>query len=264
MTELDSNATRGLQDDDGRPAWGVPEALLGWVGGSFAAVVVFTIFRSLGFSLFTPEGPGGFFGRAVGQNQVGDGFADDALPLFLQMFAQVPGWIVMLAITWVVAGALGHKRVGLSFAGEPLDVARGFVMGFILQIPVVIILVNLVVLIFDASLDTRAQSLVDSINGPIDLIALFLGVVVGAPIVEEIFYRGILQRALVDRFGTAIGIGVASLLFGAVHFSWVNLIPLSVVGAGFGFLFHKYGRLLPAIIAHMTFNFIALVFALSA
>lgn len=262
MTELDS--TRAPQQyQDGRPAWGIAEAVLGWIGGSFAAVVVFTIYQALGFSIFSPESSGGFLGRTVGQNRVGEGFSDDALPLYLQMFAQVPGWIVMLAITWVVAGALGRKRTGISFSGELLDIPRGFVVGFVLQIPIVIILVNIIVSIFDIAPDTGAASLVESVGGPLDLVALVLGVVFGAPIVEEIFYRGVVQRALVDRLGAVVGIGIASLLFGAVHLSLVNFFPLSVVGAGFGFLAYKYGRLLPAIVAHMTFNLITVVALLS-
>lgn len=241
------------------------EALLGWGGGQFAATAVFTGYLALGFSLTTPQRPGGFLGRAVAQNRLGEGFSDDSVPIALQMLAQLPTWIVMLSITWVVAGALGRTRPGWSFKGEPLDLARGFSVGFVLQIPIVIIVLTIVSLIFgEFAPDGRALSLVDSIDGPIDLIALFLGVAVGAPIVEELFYRGVVQRALVDRLGPIVGIGITSLLFGAVHFSLVNLAPLTVVGAGFGYLAYKYGRLLPAIIAHMTFNTVTLVALLSA
>ena len=61
-----------------------------------------------------------------------------------------------------------------------------------------------------------------------------------------------------------MGIGITGVIFGAVHFSLVDLAPLSVVGIGFGILAHKYGRLLPAIVAHMTFNAVALIAVLAA
>ena len=253
----------GLGITPGR-SWGLPEAALGWIGGQFIATALFAAFLAFGYSLTTPQRPGGFLGRAVAQNRAGDGFSNDSIPLVLQMASQIPSWVAMLSITWVVAGVLGRTRPGWSFRGEPLDLARGFSTGFILQIPIVIILVTIVTLVFDIAPDGRALSLIDSVRSPLDLIVLVLGVAVGAPIVEEIFYRGVVQRALVDRFGPVVGIGVASLLFGAVHFSWVNLLPLTVVGAGFGLLAHKYGRLLPAIIAHMTFNAITVVALLSA
>lgn len=219
----------------------------------------------MGFALSRPQLPGGFLGRAVAQNRSGE-FVDDSLPLAWQMLMQVPSWVVMLGVTWAVAGVLGRARSGWSFKGKPMDLVRGLGVGFILQIPIVVIVVSIMTLIFGEITPTgRPQGLVDSIEGPVDLLALIGIVAIGAPIVEELFYRGVLQRSLVERFGPAIGISVASLIFGAVHFAWVDFPPLTVVGAGFGILAHRYGRLLPAIVAHMTFNSVALaVLLLSA
>ena len=93
---------------------------------------------------------------------------------------------------------------------------------------------------------------------------LIFAVAIGAPIVEELFYRGIVQPALIRLTNVPIGIGLASVLFGAVHFSLVELIPLSVVGLVFGLLAHKTGRVAPAILAHMAFNSFTLVLLLFA
>lgn len=211
-----------------------------------------------------PQRGGGFLGRAVAQNRTGE-FEDNALPLFWQMLIQVPSWIVMLGVTWIIAGTIGRARPGWSLRGEPLDVARGMGSGFVLQIPIVIIVATIVMLIFGEQIPSaRPQALVDAINNPLDLIALVGVVVVGAPIVEELFYRGVVQPSLVRRFGPIVGIGITGVIFGAVHFSLVDLAPLSVVGIGFGILAHKYGRLLPAIVAHMTFNAVALIAVLAA
>ena len=95
-------------------------------------------------------------------------------------------------------------------------------------------------------------------------ILLVLCVAVGAPVVEELFYRGLVQPALIRLTNPTIGIGLASLIFGAVHFSVVELIPLSVVGLVLGLLAHQTGRLLPAIIAHMAFNSFTLAILLIA
>ena len=252
------------QDSLGHPrhSWGPGEVALGWIAAQLVGVAAFGAVVALGFSLIAPQRPGGFLGRAVGQNRDGGEFVDDALPLAWQMLLQVPGWIVMLGVAWVFAGVAGKARPGWNIAGEPLDVVRGIVAGFLLQIPIVGIVVWLQSLVVGESESFRAQALVDSIDGPLDLVVLILIVAVGAPLVEELFYRGILQRSLVDRFGPVIGIGIASLVFGAVHFSWAELLPLTVVGAGFGILAHRYGRLLPAIIAHMMFNSMVLIILL--
>ena len=81
---------------------------------------------------------------------------------------------------------------------------------------------------------------------------------------EEFFYRGLVQPALIRLTNVPIGITISSLIFGAVHFSLVELLPLSVVGAVFGILAHKTGRLLAPIVAHMTFNAVTLIALLGA
>lgn len=245
-------------------SWGLPEAAVGWFTAQFVGFGAFAVVAGLGFDLIRPQRPGGFLGRAVGQSRSGE-FVDNSLPLAWQMLLQVPGWIVMLGLAWLLAGLAGKARPGWSLRGTFSDVGTGAVAGFFLQFPVVVIVINLIVLIFGEITPTgRPLSLVDSIDTPVDLVALFAVVVVGAPVVEEVFYRGLIQRSLVERFGPYVGIGVASLIFGAVHFAWVDLLPLTVVGAGFGILAHRSGRLLPAIVAHMVFNAITLVALLSS
>lgn len=247
-----------------RGSWGVPEAAVGWFTAQFIGFALFGLAASQGFDLIRPQRPGGFVGRLAGQSRTGGEFEFNPLPLFWQMLLQVPSWIVMLGLAWMLAGLAGKARTGWSLRGTMSDVGTGAVAGFLLQIPIVIIVVNLMTLIFGEMPPTgRAQALVDSIENPFDLIALCVVIVIGAPLVEELFYRGIIQPSLVNRFGPWIGIAITSLIFGAVHFSLTELLPLSVVGAGFGILAHRAGRLLPAIIAHAVFNATTLVAVLS-
>ncbi len=100
----------------------------------------------------------------------------------------------------------------------------------------------------------------------IEWIALVAVVCVGAPFVEELFFRGLVQTRLVSRYGPAVGIGITSVLFGAAHLiGWVGPITFvyagSIVGAGvvLGALRHWSGRLGPSILAHVCFNVQAVV-----
>ena len=250
---------------DKRPAWGLGEAALGWITAQFMGAGLFGIVLAMGYALGRPQRPGGYLGRAIGQVRSGSELVDDSLPLAWQMLLQVPTWIVMLSVTWIMASILGRQRPGWSLKGEAGDIPRGVLAGFLLQIPIVVIVVTILTLIFgDYAPSGRPLALVDGIQNPFDLAALIFVVAIGAPLVEELFYRGVIQRSLVERFGPWIGIGVASVIFGAVHFSWADMAPLTVVGAGFGLLAHKYGRLLPAVIAHMAFNTVTLVVLLTA
>lgn len=70
---------------------------------------------------------------------------------------------------------------------------------------------------------------------------------------EELFFRGILQPE--------IGIVAASICFGLLH--PVNLsyvLWATVVGFGFGLLFETTGSLIPSMICHGGYNFVALVY----
>jgi len=97
-------------------------------------------------------------------------------------------------------------------------------------------------------------------------IVLALVVCVGAPFIEELFFRGLVQTRLVGRYGAFIGIGVTSVLFGAAHLiGWVGPVTFvfatAITGAGIvlGLLRHLTGRLGPAILAHVFFNTQALL-----
>lgn len=101
----------------------------------------------------------------------------------------------------------------------------------------------------------------DGVHGATAWTVLVLVTCVGAPLVEELFFRGLLQTRLVTRFGPTIGIGLASLVFGSAHLiAWDGPYTLAygwaIAGAGlvFGLARHLSGRLGTAIAAHAAFN----------
>ena len=63
---------------------------------------------------------------------------------------------------------------------------------------------------------------------------LVLIVVIAAPIVEELFYRGLLLRALERRVGNGWAVVWCGLIFGASHFELLQLPALAVVRHGPG------------------------------
>jgi membrane protease YdiL (CAAX protease family) len=103
-------------------------------------------------------------------------------------------------------------------------------------------------------------------NDPGGWWAVILIVAIGAPLVEELFFRGLLQPRLVGRWGIGWGIGVTSVLFGAAHLTgWQGPITLvyalNIVGVGavFGMLRHYTDRLGPSTVAHAMLNAQALI-----
>jgi len=249
--------------------WGLAEALLAWVTSTFLTGLFLVAIVDIGdFSTFTPERPGGHIGRAAGQLVTDQELVNRSLPVAWQLLLLLPGWLLLLGVAWVFAGVLRRDRPGWSLSGELRDIPLGVGAGIVLQVPILAIVVLIMQLIFgEFEPSGRALTLVDgALASPFTAILLVVFVAIGAPLVEEIFYRGLVQPALIRMTNVPIGIGLASLIFGAVHFALVELIPLTVVGLVFGILAHRTGRLMPAIIAHMTFNAFTLValFAASA
>ncbi len=102
--------------------------------------------------------------------------------------------------------------------------------------------------------------------GALGWTALVLLTCVGAPLFEELFFRGLLQGQLVERFGVWIGIAVTAVVFGAVHIANDPgtaglLLALSVGASGIvlGVVRHLTGRLGSSMATHSFFNALAVI-----
>jgi uncharacterized protein len=85
-------------------------------------------------------------------------------------------------------------------------------------------------------------------------VLLVLVVVVGAPVVEEIVYRGSLQTRLMQGFGISVGIFLTALLFALIHLAPVEIPGLFVFALVLGIARHKTGTLGLPIVTHLAFN----------
>ena len=83
---------------------------------------------------------------------------------------------------------------------------------------------------------------------------LVLLTVVGAPIVEELFFRGLVLRSFERRLRPALAIGATAVLFSLAHFQVLQFLALVIFGVIAGVLAHRAQRLGPAIWAHVAFN----------
>ncbi len=223
-------------------SWGIGEAVAGWVGAQVLGIVVGgVVVAAAGFKLDDP----------------------DAFPLWLLAILQVPLWGGLLgAVLWVA-----HKGAGLretfGFRARWGDVPAGAAVGIASQYLLVpLISWPFVVLIAHKSLSDlgeTATKLTEKAHDPLGVVLLVLIVAIGAPIVEELFYRGLLLGALEDRIGTWGAVVVSGLIFGGSHFILLELPALSAFGMVLAALVVKTRRLGPAIAAHMAFNTVTVV-----
>ena len=83
-------------------------------------------------------------------------------------------------------------------------------------------------------------------------------VVIMAPVAEEIFFRGFIFGGLIRPLGLPWAMVASGVLFGMFHISSGHAIgvvlPFSLIGMLFAWLYHRSGSLWTNIFAHMLFN----------
>ena len=106
-----------------------------------------------------------------------------------------------------------------------------------------------------------ARDITDKATDAPGVVLLVLIVVVAAPICEELFFRGLVLRAIDRRYGRRWAIAGSSVVFAAAHFEPLQFPALFLFGLVTAVYATRTGRLGPGMWAHMAFNGIA-VFSL--
>jgi membrane protease YdiL (CAAX protease family) len=226
--------------------WGLGDAAAGWILAQALAVVAVGIVQAA-------------TGRTADQ-------MDDA-PLGVQFLPQIGLWMGLLGVPLLVTRLKGRGPVAdLGLRATAQDAWRGGLLGVACQYALIPLYWPLLKLLdrTQHDLDKPAQDLVDKVHGPWAVALLIAWVAVLAPVVEEIFYRGLLLRALQKRgLPPAACIVLTGLLFGASHLEGLQLVALSLFGMVLAWLAVRTGRLGPSIAAHVGFNLVTVVALLS-
>lgn len=92
-------------------------------------------------------------------------------------------------------------------------------------------------------------------------IAGFITICILAPVLEEILFRGILLRGLLQN-GTSpiIAIALSSILFGAAHMNPWQFLGAGLLGAIFGFVYYRTRALWICIFLHALNNSISYIY----
>ena len=219
------------------------EAAIGWFGAWLVGAASATaLIGASGATKLSEAGPGWFAASA-----------------FVQ-------WLPMLVVVWVLGRRYGRGDLrvdyGLRFRvvdlwGVPLGVVTQVVLIAAVYWPLRRVWPDT----FDADrIEERARDLWDSTSGA-GLVVLVGLVAIGAPLVEEIVYRGLLQGSLSRRLGRVLGLMAAALWFAAIHLQPIEMPGLFVAGLAFGLGFVLTGRLGMSILTHLAFNAVGLALA---
>jgi len=165
-------------------------------------------------------------------------------------------------------GLFAQMRADYGIAIRAVDLPVGIAIGLVGQY-LLTPLLELPLFPFVPHLFTRlndpANSLTHNITG-LHFVILGVFVCLGSPVVEELYFRGLVLRALLGRFSESaiirsrkslaviVPVVLDGIFFGLVHFEPLELLALSGFGVLLALVAWRSGRLGPGFIAHVTFN----------
>ncbi|MDA8380314.1 MAG: CPBP family intramembrane metalloprotease [Actinomycetota bacterium] len=208
-------------------------------------------------------------GHAKTGSELSNYLRQSPAPIILTVVGEAGLWLGFGGAPWLASRVRGTKRfiadMGLRFrwgdlwVGALVGVAGQYVIG-ILYLPFTENNPRL-----QREFNAPAKHLQGGVHGA-EIAALYLVLVVGAPLFEELFFRGLILPSLLRLFGrngtwvgTAGAIVLTGLLFGLAHFEPLQFAGLALFGMALSFLAWWKKRLGPNIIAHASFNLVSVI-----
>lgn len=237
MTATDAGPSDGPSRTDA-PRWGFPDVVIAFVFAQIASAVGFVVFAAVQ-------------GTPVGE------LTTESLSITEVAILQLPLWFGLLGVPIVATRLRGRGPVlDLGLRSTWRDIPTGLGIGLASQlilVPLVTLPVFLLSDVDQARLEEPARELTDKAQGAGVLVLVFV-VVVAAPLAEEVFFRGLLQRTLQRHWSTVPAIGATSIVFGVSHFQLLQFPALAAFGVVLSIVAHRTGRLGRNIWAHVGFN----------
>ena len=87
----------------------------------------------------------------------------------------------------------------------------------------------------------------------------FIAIVIAAPILEELIFRGIILNGLLQKYSPVKSIMISSVLFGLVHLNPWQFVSALIIGLFSGWVYYKTRKLTLPILIHLMNNLFAFV-----
>ena len=212
-----------------RPGWGVPDFFI-----AVAAWLVFSIVSGVPI-LLAQEGTAAY--------------------AWLLLVGVALPWLGMGGWPWLISRLRGNgMRLDFGLRVTKADIGWGLLFGIGALVAAGLIAAGLTAIFgeFDSSAGEVARDLDDF---PVARLLFALAVGFGAPIVEELCYRGLLMSSLLKR-GTSrwLSVVLSAALFDAMHLEPIRFALLFAIGLILGWARVHRNNTTTAIVAHMTNN----------
>lgn len=220
-----------------RPRWGLGDAAAGMLAGLFLSSIVASIWLG-----------------ATG---------DEELTLGGLAISQLGLWAGLGGSVLWASARKGTGRLAEDFGWRlrPIDLLLGAACAVVAHAVLDLVVARLLEpLLGDPDTSEPVRELVDRAKG-VRIVGLLAFVSIGAPVVEELFFRGLLLRSFQRRFGDRLAVVLSGVLFGLAHLQAlaigalvVVIVSLILLGTFLAAVVVRTGRLGPSIVAHAVFN----------
>ena len=196
-----------------------------------------------------------------------------AMPPEGRVMARVGVLVVFYAVQLAVLTMLAHRRGSALFAAFGLTRIRASLGSWFTAASWVLLLLFATRIgawvwgVIAQAIGIDAPSATDSGltasfgAGTAGLMLSVILVVIVAPLVEEMLFRGVLLSALGNHFGAGVSLVGQAVLFAAYHFSTWMFVPMLMLGLACGYLTQHRGSLVPAVVLHALFNAVPVAIA---
>ena len=229
--------------------WGVPIAFFNWVMSIVFAVVPVLILIGI-YMVMNPD----LMKVILSKGTAAQKALTDSEPISLLMFiGTFIGEILAVLLSWAIVSGFG-KRNGIKALGLEWGNFKWYY-----AIVIAVAMLGLAALLqhFLPHQETEMEKFL-RMGFPVRL-SLALAATLGAPIAEEIVYRGVFYSALDKSIGKTAAIIIITILFWGVHVAQYYqsisvLVAVLILSFVLTYLRAWTGKLLPCIAVHFIFN----------
>jgi membrane protease YdiL (CAAX protease family) len=194
------------------------------------------------------------------------GEKSDSWPISLTVLSVLCLWIPFVVALVVVSRRWGQDQFSRDFkvhlrwvdlAGLPIGIASQLLLVPLIYWPLQRIWPDA---FSSDEIEQRARELWDKAHGGW-IVVLVVVVALGAPIIEELVYRGLILQALQSRLNDWVALIISAAWFALIHLQPVELPGLFAFALVLGICFQRTGRLGMSVMAHIGFNAAGLLLA---
>jgi len=181
-------------------------------------------------------------------------------PLWVTAVLQIPLWLGLVGGAVVVSQRFGTADLRRDYG---LHVRRSDVIGIPIGVLAQLVFVPLVSIpvtwVFGKErLEEPARDLTGRAEG-LGVALLIVLVVLCAPVIEELFFRGLVLRSIQAQYNDTLALIGSAVLFGLAHFQLLQLPALVMFGLVSGYCAQRTGRLGMSMFAHAGFNAVSVL-----